>query len=32
VRAAFHYVRSNETVEPTVLLDPDGLRALVVGE
>jgi DNA helicase-2/ATP-dependent DNA helicase PcrA len=28
VRAAFHYVRSNETVEPTALLDADGLRAL----
>ena len=32
VRAAFHYVRSNETVEPTGLLDADGLRALVLGE
>jgi DNA helicase-2/ATP-dependent DNA helicase PcrA len=31
VRAAFHYVRSNETVEPTALLDADGLRALVSG-
>ncbi|WP_375499682.1 UvrD-helicase domain-containing protein [uncultured Jatrophihabitans sp.] len=32
VRAAFHYVRSNETVEPAALLDADGLRALVAGE
>jgi DNA helicase II / ATP-dependent DNA helicase PcrA len=32
VRAAFHYVRSNETVEPTALLDADGLRALVAGD
>jgi DNA helicase-2/ATP-dependent DNA helicase PcrA len=32
VRAAFHYVRSNETVEPTALLDADGLRALVNGD
>ena len=31
VRAAFHYVRSNETVEPTALLDAAGLRALVAG-
>ena len=31
VRAAFHYVRSNETVEPAALLDADGLRALVTG-
>jgi DNA helicase II / ATP-dependent DNA helicase PcrA len=29
VRAAFHYVRSNETVEPTRLLDAAGLRALL---
>ncbi len=29
VRAAFHYVRSNETVEPISLLDAAGLRALV---
>jgi DNA helicase-2/ATP-dependent DNA helicase PcrA len=29
VRAAFHYVRSNETVEPTVLLDARQLRRLV---
>jgi DNA helicase-2/ATP-dependent DNA helicase PcrA len=31
VRAAFHYVRSNETVEPTTLLDASGLRDLVAG-
>jgi DNA helicase II / ATP-dependent DNA helicase PcrA len=31
VRAAFHYVRSNETVEPAALLDADGLRDLVAG-
>jgi DNA helicase-2/ATP-dependent DNA helicase PcrA len=31
VRAAFHYVRTNETVEPTTLLDADGLRALIAG-
>jgi DNA helicase-2/ATP-dependent DNA helicase PcrA len=31
VRAAFHYVRSNETVEPAVLLDADGLRQLLLG-
>lgn len=29
VRAAFHYVRANETVRPTDLLDRDGLRALL---
>ena len=29
VRAAFHYVRSDETVAPSDLLDADGLRALV---
>jgi DNA helicase-2/ATP-dependent DNA helicase PcrA len=29
VRAAFHYVRSGETVEPTKLLDADGLKALL---
>jgi DNA helicase-2/ATP-dependent DNA helicase PcrA len=29
VRAAFHYVRSNETVEPTTLLDAAGLKALL---
>ena len=31
VRAAFHYVRSNDTVEPTVLLDAAGLRDLLAG-
>jgi DNA helicase-2/ATP-dependent DNA helicase PcrA len=31
VRAAFHYVRSNETVEPAALLDAGGLRSLVAG-
>jgi DNA helicase-2/ATP-dependent DNA helicase PcrA len=31
VRAAFHYVRTGETVEPPALLDPAGLRALVAG-
>ena len=31
VRAAFHYVRSGETVEPAALLDAAGLRALVAG-
>jgi DNA helicase-2/ATP-dependent DNA helicase PcrA len=31
VRAAFHYVRSGETVEPAALLDADGLRALILG-
>jgi DNA helicase-2/ATP-dependent DNA helicase PcrA len=29
VRAAFHYVRSNETVAPTDVLDADGLRRLI---
>ena len=29
VRAAFHYVRVNETVRPTDLLDRDGLAALL---
>jgi DNA helicase-2/ATP-dependent DNA helicase PcrA len=29
VRAAFHYVRTDETVEPTALLDAEGLRALI---
>ncbi len=29
VRAAFHYVRTNETVEPAALLDADGLRRLL---
>ncbi len=32
VRAAFHYVASNETVAPTDLLDADGLRRLIGGE
>jgi len=31
VRAAFHYVRSNETVQPADLLDAAGLRALIAG-
>jgi DNA helicase II / ATP-dependent DNA helicase PcrA len=31
VRAAFHYVRSGETVAPADLLDAAGLRALVSG-
>ncbi|MCW2495105.1 ATP-dependent DNA helicase [Jatrophihabitans sp.] len=31
VRAAFHYVRSGETVEPTALLDAEGLVALLRG-
>ncbi len=31
VRAAFHYVRTNETVEPTGLLDAAGLRELIAG-
>jgi DNA helicase-2/ATP-dependent DNA helicase PcrA len=31
VRAAFHYVRSGETVEPAALLDAAGLHALVSG-
>ena len=31
VRAAFHYVRTNETVEPAALLDADGLRRLIRG-
>ncbi|MDT4915856.1 MAG: ATP-dependent helicase UvrD/PcrA [Pseudonocardiales bacterium] len=31
VRAAFHYVRSNDTVEPAALLDAAGLRALIAG-
>ena len=31
VRAAFHYVADNRTVEPASLLDADGLRALVAG-
>ncbi|MEO9139604.1 MAG: ATP-dependent DNA helicase [Jatrophihabitans sp.] len=32
VRAAFHYVRSDETVEPAALLDADGLRELIRGD
>lgn len=32
VRAAFHYVRCDDTVEPTLLLDADGLRDLIRGE
>lgn len=31
VRAAFHYVRTNETVQPADLLDAAGLRTLVCG-
>jgi DNA helicase-2/ATP-dependent DNA helicase PcrA len=31
VRAAFHYVRDNQTVAPADLLDADGLRALIAG-
>jgi putative hydrolase of the HAD superfamily len=31
VRAAFHYVRTNETVEPASLLDAVGLRELIAG-
>ncbi|MDT4985230.1 MAG: ATP-dependent helicase UvrD/PcrA, partial [Pseudonocardiales bacterium] len=31
VQAAFHYVRSNETVQPADLLDADGLRTLIAG-
>jgi DNA helicase-2/ATP-dependent DNA helicase PcrA len=31
VRAAFHYVRTNETVEPAALLDADGLIELING-
>ncbi len=31
VRAVFHYVRSDETVEPAALLDTDALRALLAG-
>jgi DNA helicase-2/ATP-dependent DNA helicase PcrA len=31
VRAAFHYVRSNETVAPADLLDAGGLRRLISG-
>ena len=29
VRAAFHYVRTDDTVEPVALLDADGLRGLI---
>jgi DNA helicase-2/ATP-dependent DNA helicase PcrA len=32
VRAAFHYVRSGETVEPAALLDAGGLQGLVTGQ
>jgi DNA helicase-2/ATP-dependent DNA helicase PcrA len=32
IGAAFHYVRSDETVAPVDLLDADGLRRLVTGE
>jgi DNA helicase-2/ATP-dependent DNA helicase PcrA len=32
VRAAFHYVRSNETVQPAGLLDAAGLRRLITDE
>ncbi|WP_375493843.1 ATP-dependent helicase [uncultured Jatrophihabitans sp.] len=32
VRAAFHYVRENATVEPAALLDADALRDLVTGQ
>jgi DNA helicase-2/ATP-dependent DNA helicase PcrA len=32
IGAAFHYVRSDETVSPVDLLDADGLRRLVTGE
>ena len=31
VRAAFHYVRSNETIRPADLLDADRLRTLITG-
>jgi DNA helicase-2/ATP-dependent DNA helicase PcrA len=31
VRAAFHYVRTDETIEPTELLSPDQLRELITG-
>jgi hypothetical protein len=31
VRAAFHYVRTNETDEPASLLDAVGLRELIAG-
>ena len=29
IGAAFHYVRSNETISPIDLLDADGLRQLI---
>jgi DNA helicase-2/ATP-dependent DNA helicase PcrA len=32
VRAAFHYVRTGDTVAPADLLDADGLRELISGE
>jgi DNA helicase-2/ATP-dependent DNA helicase PcrA len=32
VRAAFHYVRSGETVEPAALLDAQGLRRLIASD
>jgi DNA helicase-2/ATP-dependent DNA helicase PcrA len=32
VRAAFHYVRNNDTIEPAALLDAEGLRRLVAGD
>ena len=32
VRAAFHYVRSGETVAPADLLDAEGMRKLISGE
>lgn len=31
VRAAFHYVRTNETVEPAAFVDATGLRRLIEG-
>ncbi len=31
IGAAFHYVRSNETISPIDLLDADGLRRLILG-
>jgi DNA helicase-2/ATP-dependent DNA helicase PcrA len=32
VRAAFHYVRGNHTIEPAALLNAEGLRRLVAGD
>jgi DNA helicase II / ATP-dependent DNA helicase PcrA len=32
VRAAFHYVRSGETIAPADLLDAEGMRELISGE